>query len=72
MSSKGIEIISDKKEDLSNMSERQALLYLQHKTEKEEINPEQENVLLDYHQYYCYKKLKLKNEIDQETKIEIT
>ena len=69
MSSKGIEIISDKKEDLSNMSERQALLYLQHKTEKEEINPEKENVLLDYHQYYCYKNLKLKNDIDQETKI---
>ena len=70
MSQKGIEVISNKKQDYANMSERQALLYLQHLTTgKNEKNPEQENVLLDYHQYWRYKKQKNANLIDKETKL---
>ena len=56
MSNKGIEEIPEKKVNLLNMSERQALLYFQHGGGDEDGKTEKCNALLDYHQYFLYKK----------------
>ena len=65
MSNRGIEEIPEKKVNLLNMSERQALLYFQHGGGEEDRQKEKCNALLDYHQYFLYKKAKLQSQIDK-------
>ena len=74
------EVISDKKLNLSTLSERQAVLFLKHQQSNQNINSnnlpekqinsqkekEKQNILLDYHQYYEYKKTESLSKIPKE------
>ena len=58
----------DKNLGMSSMSERQAILYLEKTTSNIDNNPKSEprNILLDYHQYYLYKKKHHEQEMSKE------
>ena len=64
----GIDSKSDKNLSISSMSERQAILYLEKAASNIDNNSKSEprNILLDYHQYYLFKRKHHEQEMSKE------
>ena len=63
-----IESKIDKNQNISQMSERQAILFLEKKGSNINFNPKSEprNIILDYHKYYLFKKKHHEHQLPKE------